>query len=463
MIKSPFSLIPVGLALALAGCNPGGSSDDGGSISSSDELALAKAFVQDFSGLQESIRSLETPLQTFGEQVDTDVNSVTSSDSEAFGMTVDSVMSQLEQALEPMVQDGAGQGFVVTFADDSGNFTSDDPDLVFSNASWNITSAGVITGSGTATYMGTEEVTFDINMTLPEINTNDTGTIDYDLVANIDFTGDNLGLDVNNGTGNLSLSLGGGTTLEELGNNGPDSDDTINGISLGLDNSVLTAGGLTLSGAMDLDVSTLAFSNNNENVDAAFSVSVEGELTNSAGDAFGASLTLTNGSLDRDYTSTDPGREESMSVGLDYAITTAFTTSAHDFDVTLNGTFGASMDIVDDGTTWSEDGSIMIDGDLLITHNDASFNIDYDFDASMTNSSSTDGSDQIDMVMQDATETEHTVQILMGDYDDAGTTAFEFGVVRVNGTQYGTLADDNGQSVATFTDDSTLVVMDSND
>lgn len=294
---------------------------------------------------------------------------------------------------------------------------------------------------------------------MPEFSTEDAGNLTYDLVADINVTGDNIILDVNNGNGSLNLSLG-DSTLGNFGDNGLDSDDTINNISLGLDNSSITAGGLALSGAMELDVSNLDAS---DNLDVAFSVNVEGELTNSANQSYGASLALTNGSVNRDYTSTDLGHEETTSIGMDYAITTAFTTNAHDFDVTLNGTFGVNVDIVDTVNTSSDEYSMTIDGDLLISHNDALFNIDYDVDASLAGSSFTEGSNQIDIVVQDATETEQTVQILMGDYDEAGTTALEFGVVRVNGTQYGILDYMNNRTTATFEDGSTLVVFDSND
>jgi len=457
-------LLPLGLAVMLAGCNPSGSGDSGNDDNDTDngqtdELALAKAFVQDFSGLQESLMALETPIHDYASQVETDVDSVAEADAEAFGRTVETVMSQLAEALDPMVEDGTGQGFQVNFVDDSGDFTPDG-DLTFSDASsYTINDDGTITASGEAT-LNADSVTFDIDLALPSVNTTHTGNIDYDLTASIAFTGDSLALDVNNATGSLSLSLG-NSSLGDL-DDGPDNDDTINGIGLGLDESTLTVGGLTLTGAMDLNVTTLEFSNDGENIDAAFSVSVEGELSNSAGESFGASIALTDGSLDRDYLDTNPGREETVSAGVDYAVTAAFTTDAHDFDVTLNGQFSASFDLVDTGNSWSEDVDLGTDGGLVISHNDAEFKIDYDFDAAFDNTSTTD-SEQVDMVLQDATETEHTVRILMGDYDDDSTDAYEFAIVKVNGTQYGTIGNDDDRTVAHFTDNSSIVVFDYED
>ena len=459
---TPFTtrLLPLGVAVMLAGCNPADTGDTGDDNDSGDtsgqvnELALAKAFVQDFSGLQESIMALETPIQDFATQVDADVETVEEADAEAFGRTVETVMSQLAEALDPMVEDGTGQGFQVNFVDASGDFAADG-DLTFSDASsYTINADGTITASGVAT-LNAESVTFDIDLALPDVNTTHTGDIDYDLTANIAFTGDTLGLDVNNANGNLSLSLG-SSSLGDL-EDGPDSDDTINGISLGLGESTLTVGGLSLTGALDLDVTTLDFSNNGDNVDAAFSVSVEGELSNSAGESFAAGIALTDGSLNLDYQDTDSGWEETASAGLTYAVTAAFTTDVHDFDVTLNGRFNASFNIVDTNDGWSEDIDIGTDGGLVITHNDAAFQIDYDFDAAFDNTHNS-GSEQVDMVIQDATETDHTVRILMGDYDDEATDAYEFAIVKVNGTQYGTIGNENDRTVAHFTDNSSIEV-----
>lgn len=465
--------LPLGLTIALAGCNPAGDDTDknddqtGNTDTASTELALAKAFVQDFAGLQNSLMALETPAIEFAQQIETDLMSADEADAEAFGRAFEAVLSQLNAELETMITDDE-TGFRIDFSNATGADTlfAEDIDLgvTFSGASvYSITDAGVISAEGVATVDvdGFDEtVAFSLTFALPEIDDQATGSITYVLNASINFTADTLALAATNAGGTLKLELG-DKTLAELDETGPQGSE-FTSLEIGVDALSLDIGALSFDGASTVSVGQLSTTatDSGGSLNAGFSIANEGKLTASDASYLQAAMTL-SATLAETYSDSETGYSDSTEVNVGYSFTTTFKTSGHDFNVTTEGTFNGDFAEEEnwDQNTWSEQATVGIEGDVTITHNGAEFKIDYDFDYSGSDSQNSE-SEQIDMVIQDATVTTDTVIIVLGDFDDTETDALEFGQVKVNGTRYGTLFNDAGATKAKFTDGSSVVVFD---
>ncbi len=468
--------LPLSLSVLLAGCNSESSNDSNDTDTPSSELALAKAFVQDFAGLQNSLMALEVPATEFAEQIENDLSTADEADAEAFALAFEAVMSQLNSELEAMITDDE-TGFRIDFVNVDDTVFTEDTDLgvTFSGASiYSFTNTGLISAEGVATVDvdGTDEsVTFDLDFSLPEIDDQDTGSVTYALNASINFTADTLILNATNAGGTLKLELG-DKTIAELSENGPQGSE-LTSLEIGIEDLSLDVGSLSFDGTGTLTINELTQSDLYEDESIpVFSIESQGKLTASDESYLNASMSL-SGTFEEysegGSSGSSEGTEEIYSeseiskANLSYSFTTTFKTSEHDFNVTAEGTLSGESESTEE---WSEDtysytgqSSVSTDGGVTISHNDAEFKIDYEFDFNET--SSQDSSDeQIDLLIQDATVTTHTVIIVLGDFDDVETDAFEFGQVKVNGTRYGTLFNDDNATKAKFTDGSSVVVFD---
>lgn len=475
-------LLFLGLATLMVGCNTESSSDntekDDDSDNAVSELSLAKAFVQDFAGLQNSLAALEVPATEFAGQIENDLSTADEADAEAFALVFEAVMSQLVSELEAMVTDDE-TGFQIDFDDVPDTDFVEDPDLgvTFSDSSiYSLTNTGLISAAGEATVEvgGTNEsVIFNLDFSLPEIDDQDTGSVAYELNTTINFTADTLILSANNASGILKLELG-DKTVAEFSENGLQGSELAL-IEMGIEELSLDVGSLRFDGAGTLAINEFTQSDiYDEDFIPVFSIESQGKLTTSDDSYLDASMSLSgtfeyasdgssSSSSDIENPEVSYSESEFSKANLSYSFTTTFKTDEHDFNVSAEGSLSGESESME---SWSEDSysytsqsSAYTEGGVTINHNGAEFIIDFEFDFNEKNSQDS-FDEQIDLLIQDATVTSHTVIIVLGDFDNVDTDAFEFGQVRVNGTRYGTLLNDDNATKAEFTDGSLVVVFD---
>lgn len=462
-------LLPLGITVLLAGCFFGDNNKDdddkeGNTVVPVDELALAKSFVQDFAGLQSSIRTLETPAVEFADQIETDLMTADESDAEAFALTFEAVLTQLSDVLGTMITDDES-GSYVDFQNIPNTAFEDDffLEVDFSDSSlYSFTDSGRIQASGSAQVDvdGTPEtVTFDLVFDLPEIDDQESGSITYALNASMNFTADSLVLTVTNAGGTVALELG-DDTVADFVENGP-MGNQLSSLSIGVDALSLDIGGLSFdgSGTLALDSFLYTVGDASETINLGFSIESQGKITTSDASYLESSMSL-SGTVAQTYTEEGEYQvNDSADILVDYSFTTLFKTATHDFNVTATGSLESEIDSQEDWyeDTYDRNESLSTEGALTISHNGAEFKIDYDLNYGST-SSYNEAETEWDLLIQDATVTTHEVVILLGTPDLESKDKFEFGLVKVNTTQYGTLYNQDGATKADFTDGSSVVV-----
>lgn len=451
-------LFPLCLSLVLIGCGPTdeGSDTDTNTgtetgITESEELALAKSFVDDFANLQSSLSELEMVGEEFADQARTDIDSVSQADVQATSVTLEAVISQLGEALGgAVVEDDSGNATVdFSQVSVSGENFTDNLDLSVSfgsGSSYSISNAGLVTASGTASVGDGDSVAFSLEFDLPAFSTDDTGNLQYELLMSMDFSAGNFGVKATNAGGSLNLALPDGTTLDTMA----PGEDIFESMQMGVDSLTVTLGGLTIEGATQLGLESINTSLNetdtststNMTFGSTFVLNTSGKITTSTQEYLNSSFEIRG---DSSFEQQDGVLTASQDWSFDF--TAHFKTADHEVDVITQGAFSFNMS----DSEASSSMTMSTDGSLTFSHNGALLKTNIDLDPQAI------GSALPSLVLQDATVSDHSVIITIAEFDDPDTQSYEFGQLEVNGTLYATLLNDMGSMKADFTDGSSIV------